>query len=258
MKLSSFTSKANKPLFAMLDSLLAQYGFKFEPQDAPGRPDIAEWEKPLGPTLKAAISINLSSALPPNTWSLDPIIMIDSAYVAHWYNTLRLGRDFYPAGFDYVDSDYLQALRFFPAHIRWQERFDLEFPTLKARQDTIGSLKDEFTDVYEHYALPVLERIGDPLALAEFQLRAETEFRATRIKWDEARYMVSNPYISTALLFDEAGQTARAVSFLEQRREEWSRLWSGRDPATVERAHGRFDRLLEHLSNKASLRNPDT
>lgn len=252
MKVNSFTSKANKPLFALLDSLLAQYGFEFEPQDAPARPDIAVWKKPLGPTLKAAISIILNSTLPPNTWSLDPVVMIDSAYVASWYNTLRLYRDFSRVASDYEDPTYLQVLRYYPAHIRWQERPDLEFPTLKGRQDTLDSVKDEFTDVLEHYAMPVLERMGDSLALAEFQVRAETEFRATRITWDEPRYVVGRPYISTALLFDEAGQTNRAISFLERAHEEWSRRSPVSDPAVTKRTLGQFDRLLEHLRQKAS------
>lgn len=249
-KLMSFNSKGNKPLFAVLDSILAQYGFKFAPQDAPARPDIAVWEKLLGPTLKATISITLNPALSPDTWSLTPVVLIDSAYVACWSNTLRLHRDFCRVMPDYQDPGYLQVLRFFPAHIRWQDRLDLEFPSLHGRQGTIDSLRDEFTDVYEHYAKPVLDQIRAPLALAEFQLRAETEFPATRIKWNESRYMVSNPYISTALLFDEAGQTSRAVSFLEQAREKLLRPSPAGSRTVVERVQGQFDRLIEHLNKK--------
>jgi len=256
--LINFTSRANKPLFAMLDGLMGQYGFEFDPQDSPGRPDIAVWQKALGPTLKAAISVSLNPALAPDTWSLTPVVMIDSSYVAHWYNTLRLYRDFNQVAPDYEDSEYRQVLRFFPAHIRWQERLDLKVPTLNGRLGTLDILEAEFKDVFDHYVMQVLEQIRAPLVLAELQLRAETEFPVTRIKSSESRYKVSNPYISTALLFDEAGHTARAVSLLKQAPEAWSRRGLPNHPTVMQKVQGQFDRLLEHLGNKLSRAEPGT
>jgi hypothetical protein len=250
MKLISYTNKANKPLLDMLNAVCMEQGFAFAPEGDSDRPDIAAWQKPLGPTLRAEMSITLSSAVAPNTWSLEPIVMIDSAYAAEWYNRLRLYRDFYPVASDFRDEAFLQVLRFFPAHIRWQERLDLQFPTLKGRIETIGDLKDEFINVCEHYVAPVLAQLGNPLAVAEFQLLAQTGLRSTRLKREEPRYSVSNPTISTALLFDEAGETARAVGYLEQTRDELSHRWAGRDPAMTAPAFGQLDRLLEHLRNK--------
>ena len=251
MALMRYTSKENQPLLEMLNHLFAQYGFAFVPKGAPGRSDIAIWRKPLGPTLKAEISITLNSSLPPNTWSLGPTVMIDSSYVAHWFNTLRLHRDFYPIMSSFREEEYLQVLRFSPAYIRWQERLDLEVAVLKGRPETITHLKDEFADVCERYIMPVLAGLRDPLAVAEFQLHADTGFRATRIDWDEPRYNVSTPWISTALLFDEAGETVRALASLEQMHEELSRRWVTEDPARTKPKFGQLDRLLEHLRDKA-------
>ncbi|MET0855230.1 MAG: hypothetical protein ABWY27_00655 [Telluria sp.] len=247
----NYTSEASEPLLTMLNRLFAQYGFESAPRISSDTPDIAVWQKSLGPTLKAELSMTLHPALPPNVWSLDPMVLVDSAYVGYWYNKLRLYRDFYPVMSEQADDEYLQVLRYSPAHIRWQERLDLEVHALKGRPETIDQLRDDFTDVFERYVIPLLERFRDPLVLAEFQLRAETEFRSTRISWDEPRYKVSNPYISTALLFDEAGETARAITFLEQAREELSRQWAAEDPARTKPKYGQLDRLLEHLRNKA-------
>lgn len=264
----SYTSKVDKPLFDMLDCLFTQYGFEFGSGSAPEkslaglgrrllgrRPrstQITVWRKALAPTLEAELSVSLNPALAPDTWSLEPMVMINSTYVGHWDNQLRLYRDFYPVVLPYEDSESRQVLRYSPAHIRWQERLDLEVPTLKGRLETIDCLREDFADVYEHYIMPMLGQFRTPLMLAEFQLRSETEFRSTRLSWDEPRYKVSTPYISTALLFDEAGETARAVAFLEQTIEELSRVWVTEDPAWTKPKFGQLNRLLEHLRNKSA------
>lgn len=249
MKLMNFKGRENKALFLMLDNLMKHYGFAFKKQDAR---DIGVWERPLGPTYKVVIFFTLNRTLPPNTWSLEPLVMIDSAYVALWCNTLRLYRDFYPVISGQDEVEYIQVLRFNPAHIRWQDRLDLVFPTLKGHRESLDDLKGEIVDVYENYTLPVLGQLRDPFAVAEFQLCAAKEFRATRITWEEGRYKVSTPYISTALLFDEAGNTARAVSFLKLAHEHWSRQISLGEADWAKPMLGQILRLLDHLNAKIS------
>jgi hypothetical protein len=254
----SFTDAEGKPLLDMLNRLFAQYGFELRAWDSQDLPDIATWEISLAPTITAEVSINLNPALAPDTWSLEPTVMVYSAYAGRWYNALRLYRDFYPVMSGYEDHEHLQVLRFSPAHIRWQEKPDLDTPALKGRLETIGKLRQEFVDVFEHHVMPVLAQFGEPLALAEFQLRAETAFRSTRVTWDEPRYKVSNPYISTALLFDEAGQTAKAVAYLEQEREKLFQRLASEDPARTKPKFAQLDRLLEHLRNKMPAPQPGT
>jgi hypothetical protein len=250
MKLMRFSSKENKPLLAMLDSLFAERGFTLVPFSAEDRPDIALWTKSVGAALRVKISITLNPGLSPNIWSLEPQIQLDSSYVGYWYNTLRLHRDFCTVLPSYTDTEYLQVLRFLPAHIRWQERPDLEVAVLRGHPETLDSLRGEFTDVYENYIKPMLDLLTTPLAVAEFQLRAGKEFRTTRQPHEEARYQVSTPYISTALLFDEAGETARAIAYLQPVREEFARVWEIRDPRAKTRVCGQMDRLLDHLRSK--------
>jgi hypothetical protein len=100
--------------------------------------------------------------------------MVNSSYVAIKYKDLGLHHVFGRRNetIDQQPPRNLQVLRFLPAHIRWQENFNLQYPTLKGRPETLDRLKDEFDDVMEHYVAPVLAKLTDPLAVAEFQLRA--------------------------------------------------------------------------------------
>jgi len=246
-----------RPLLAMLNRLCARYGFDMRSRDSQDLPDIATWELSLIPTIKVEVSITIRPALAPESWSLEPIVMVFSLYAGRCYHELRLYRDFYPVMSGYEEDEFLQVLRFLPAHIRWQEKLDLDMPTLQGRLDTMTDVEDALTDVFEHYVMPVLNQFDGPLALAEFQLRAETEFRSTRVTWDEPRYKVVKPYVSTALLLDEAGQTARAAAFLEQVREDFSRQWAGQDPARTAPKFGQLDRLLGHLRNKMPAVEPN-
>jgi hypothetical protein len=42
------------------------------------RRDLAQWQKRLGPTIKAMVSITLHPAMAPNQWSLEPCAMVFS------------------------------------------------------------------------------------------------------------------------------------------------------------------------------------
>ena len=247
----SFTSEESQPLLEMLNRLFDAYGFDSGPDVSPDTPEMAHWNKSLGPTLKATLGITMHQALEPDLWSLQTSVMVDSTYAGHWHDKLRLYRDFFSAMPSYEDTGSLQVLRFNPAHIRWQERPELELPSLQGRPETLDALRKEFTEVCQHYLMPVLAQCDNPSALAAFQVRAETGLRCTRVNRDQPRYQVSNPAISTALLMDEAGETAQACAYLEQMREALSREWAAEEPAWKAPRLGRLDRLVDHLRNKA-------
>lgn len=245
--LMDYRTRENQPLLEMLNRLLTQYGFEPAPAEEDSRPDFAIWHKRLAPTLRARMSITLHPAVAPDTWSLSPMVSIDASYVAHVESALAAGRDLDALTAQGFNPAHPPIMRFEPAHLRWQDRLELQSPALKGRPETIEELRKDLVDVCEHYVLPVLEECRDPLAAARFLERAETELRSRRLRHDEPRYKVFNPASAPALLFDEAGETARAFAFLEARREKLSQLWATEDPDWTGPRLAKIDKLLDYL-----------
>lgn len=245
--LMDYRKRDNQAVLEMLNRLLTQYAFEAAPAGDDGRPDVAIWHKRLAPTLRARMSITLHPALAPDTWSLSPMVYLDASCVAHTESALAAGRDIdavAPLGFD---PAHPPNMRFAPAHLRWQDRLELQSPALKGRPETIEHLRKDLAEVCEHYVLPVLEECRDPLAAARFLERAETALRSKRLRHDEPRYKVFNPGSAPALLFDEAGETARALAFMQAGREKLSQLWATEEPDWTGPRLARIDRLLDYL-----------
>lgn len=245
-KIMNFSSAENRPLLEMLASVLAPYDFlpANPKRDAPK--DHARWTVKPGPTLQAVVSVILNPASAPNSWSIEPIVMLASSYVGRYLRPLRPQPG--QAGTSGAgDQEYAQVLRFFPAHLRWQDNAGLEYPTIKGNAGSLGKMREEFVEVYASYMAPILEQLTSPVCVAEFQIRAMTEFKSARLSWEEPRYKVSNEYVSTALLFLEDGQGERGLALLEEVKRNRSSILASKGLAYTERLFGEIDELIPHF-----------
>lgn len=249
--LMDYTSADERPLWDMLNAFFTRNGFERLAWDDSSRRDIAVWRKRLGPTIKAMISITLHPAVAPNQWSLEPSAMIFSSHVARLEeHILRAAHDGDQSIRPDDDAQDAQVLNFLPARLRWQDDRHLEFPSLKGRTETLGSLASELADVFERYVAPVLDECSEPLSLARFLVRAETAAFVTRGGWDEPRFRRIRSPIAAALLFDEAGDSSEALACLEAGRAQLAHLWKDEEPAWTAPRYARVDKVLDYLRTK--------
>lgn len=213
MKNPSFKSAENRPLYVALNDVMMQRGFT--PNAIERNSDSATWEKALNETLSVWVSITLSRTLPPDTWSIEPGVMIDSRFVAEQSARLRLDRDCFAKPDDRVAPSKLQILRFFPGKLRWQDDPQQKFKVFEGRPETLDDLRGQIAAAFDTYVQPVLAQMSTALGAAEFHENAVSGFLSKRGP-AEPIYKVTNPYISTALLFVEAGRNDRALAVLER------------------------------------------
>ena len=212
MKIASFKSAQNKPLYGALNAIMAARGFK--PEGEASSPEWAGWEKPVGASLLVSINISLGSTLPPDTWSIDPMVIIDSRYVAEQSARLRLDRDCWRKPDDWVEPEAIQILRFLPGYLRWQDDPSLTVKVFKGRPETLQQLSDVISAVFDQYVQPVLDQMETPAGAAQFHENAIDGNLAKR-GWVQPSYSATNPYVATALLWMEAGCPERALAILE-------------------------------------------
>lgn len=207
----SFKSASNKPLYMSLHTVMGARGFMPQP---PSSPDWAGWGKSLSATTTATISVSLGLSQPPDTWSIGPMVIIDSRYVAQHSARLRLDRDCWSKPDDWVEPDMIQILRFLPGYLRWQDDPSLSLKVFRSRPETLPQLCDAIIAVFDQYVQPVLDQMGTPAGAAQFHENAIHGNLAKR-GWVQPSYSATNPYIATALLWREAGCPERALAILE-------------------------------------------
>ena len=207
----SFKSASNKPLYISLNAVMEARGFVPQPACSP---DWVGWEKPLGASTTATISVFLTSTLPPDTWSIDPMVLIDSRYVAQQSARLRLDRDCWSKPDDWVEPEVIQILRFLPGYLRWQDDPSLSVKVFRSRPETLQQLSEEICAVFDRYVQPVLDQMETPAGAAEFHENAIHGNLAKR-GWVQPSYSATNPYVATALLWMESGCPERALTILE-------------------------------------------
>lgn len=249
MKILNFKNKVNKALFDRLDNFLVLKGFDNAVINLSSRSDIARWKKDLNGSLIAVISITLNPALDPDIWSIEPLVIIESSFVAGQSNNLRLERDCCSITSSWKEPTSHQVLRFLPAHIRWQQDWGIKYPTLKGRPEMLSEMIQEFSNVFDQYVEPILSEMTSPLAVAEFQLRAAVDFKSTRLPIVQPRYKVMAEYISTALLFLEAEKPERGLSLLEKAVEEKQTIISTMSEHNAIKLYCKIEKLINYFKS---------
>ncbi len=211
-KIASFKSVQNKGLHAALDAQMSARGFKST--GVGSRTDYVGWEKAVGATMSAWLNINLNLSSSPPSWTLDMHLAISSRFVAQQSARLRLDRDCWRKPDEWVEPDTLQIMSVLPGYLHWQDNPSLTYKTLSGCSETMQQLCDEMGVLVDRYVLPVLDRMASPASAAQFHEEAFSGMRAVRGP-AQPRYEVNNAYISTALLWMEAGCPERALAFLE-------------------------------------------
>lgn len=244
MKNPSFKSAENRPLYVALNDVMMQRGFT--PNAIASNSDSATWDKALSETLSVWVSITLSRTLPPDTWSIEPGVMVDSRFVAEHSARLRLDRDCWAKPDDWIEPAKLQILRFFPGKLRWQDDPLLKVKVFKGRPETLDDLRGEIAAVFDTYVQPVLSQMSTALGAAEFHEKASSGFLSKRGPV-EAIYKVTNPYISTALLFVEAGRNDRALAVLERTKQEKATIEASSFPEAARALFCKIEKLFQDL-----------
>ncbi|MFM9437292.1 hypothetical protein ACFDR9_004379 [Janthinobacterium sp. CG_23.3] len=187
----------------------------------------------------------MSVAVTPDTWSIEPLVIIRSKYVAEMSNKLLLERSCCSLSDAWIEPASAIILRFLPAHLRWQENYALKYPTLDGRLETLPSMADEFIEVFERYVEPILSDIGNPYDLAQFQLQALTGLRSSRLTVEQPRYNVYREYISTAILFYEAGRLDLAIDLLAEVQKEKISLSIAMRDGYADQLYCQVDKLMK-------------
>lgn len=248
MKVLNFKGKINKYLLDSLNKFVVGRGFKNAVVNYE-LPNIAIWEKNISETLIAAIYVTLNVALGPNIWSIEPLIIVSSSFVAEQSNNLQLDRDCCLITDDWKEQTSCQVLQFSPAHIRWQEDWGVKYPTLKGRAETLSEMIQEFSSVFDQYVEPILSEMTNPLSVAEFQLRATVDFKSTCLPIVQPRYNVVGEYISTALLFLEAGKPERGLALLEKAVREKQTIGNLMRENYVKQLYCRINKLIIYFKS---------
>lgn len=211
----NFNGKQNIALLNSLSEILVRHDFLFIGVDK-SRTDIATWEKKLTPTLSATMMVTLSSTLSPDLWSIEPLIILYSSFAAEKSNYLGLDRDCSPVTDRWIEPDSVPIMRLFPAHYRCQDKLEIKYPVLEGRPDNLAFLAQEFSDVYDEYALPVLTNFSNSLSAAEFLLTSSSLYKTRRLSTVRPRYDLLREPIYAAILFLEAGEFQRSLDLLKR------------------------------------------
>ncbi|MBJ7310407.1 hypothetical protein ACFOLJ_06440 [Rugamonas sp. CCM 8940] len=225
-----------------LDECMSGFGFNFVPPDNDPVKHIFVWEKKLSETLLTNMFFSISAAIESDKLNVEPLVMIDSVFVAESYRELGLFQDGGRVSSVVVPKS-MQVIRFFPAHIRWQDNLDIEYSTLSFNENFIDLFVNDFSDVMKNFVMPIVEQLSSPLQVANFQLRAD-EFMSTRLPCRIRRYEVMSEYISTALLLIESGNKDSAIELLNQILRKKEIMRSGLHPVYFERLFWQIEKVL--------------
>lgn len=247
-KLINFRSKKNLPFFKMLDEVITSYGYEKGVIDS-SRVDTATWTMPLSNTIIAKMMITIQPALSPDTWSIQPLILIESAYARN--TEVSLNMDMCSSKnpmFDYSQLLTRSMMALYPAHEYWQDNPEVVYAALHGSQETLSQMRELFVEIYDEYAAPVLKICSTPSGLAEFMLNSPLLYREKRTQADLPRYKIFHHPLTTSMLLMEANQAQQALSLLE----EWERA-EGSCPEVLSDAFGRMmsckiKKLLQYLT----------
>ncbi|WP_374518303.1 hypothetical protein [Undibacterium squillarum] len=245
-----FRSKQNLPFFKMLDEVLTSYGYENGVIDT-DRPESATWTMPLSNTIAAKMMMSIQRCLPPDTWSVQPLIHIESTYARHLEVLLDMdacvpvnpfrGRWNLPA---------ISVIDLSPVAYYWQDRPEFLYSSLDAHQETLPEIRQLFIEIYDEYAAPILKICSTPSGLAEFMLTSPKLYRAKRTNTDVPRYERIHHPLTTSMLLIEADQAQQALSILE----EWEKA-EGSSPDFLNTVYGRImsckiKKLIQYLNDK--------
>lgn len=213
MKILNFSGRKYRELFNLVDKFMKEIGFKLCESIVDNRSDMLDWKKALAPTLFATVSFSINSALGPKDFFLEVTVFIESSYVADMYKKLSLAEGCRTSTFLIGDTEILMG--FVPTNIRWQENPDVQYSSLAGCLDSLEVMKAELAETFLKYVDPYLSMCLSPTAVADFQLRADTEFLSKRLGRVVPRFRVHNDFVSTALLLQEGGDLKRALLLVE-------------------------------------------
>lgn len=224
MKILNFRGRKYRELFNLIDKFMGENGFKLCENRGDNRIDILDWKKALAPTLFATASVSINSASGPQNFFLEVTVFIESSYVADMYKKLSLAEGCRTSSFQISDTEIL--LGFVPTGIRWQENADVQYASLVGSLDSLEVTKAELAETFFKYVDPYLSMCLSPRAVADFQLRADTEFLSKRLGKVVPRFRVHNDFVSTALLLHEEGDVKRASLLVADAKANRQRLES--------------------------------
>ncbi|WP_374518304.1 hypothetical protein [Undibacterium squillarum] len=249
-KLMNFRSKQNLPLFKMLDEVITSYGYEKGVIES-SRICTATWTMPLSDTVNAKMIISLQPALPPDTWSIEPVIVIESVFARRLEVLLNMD-DCGPKN-PFIDYSKLLATAIMtlnPVNYYWQDRPEFVHGVLYASQETLSEIRQLFIEIYDEYAAPVLKICSTPSAFADFMLNSPRLYRKKRTTVDLPRYQLFHHPLTTSMLLIEADQAQQALSILE----EWDKA-EGSSPVFLSDLYGRMlsckvKKLIQYLNSK--------
>lgn len=212
------------------------------------RTDMLDWKKALAPTLFATVSFSINSGLGPQSFFLEVTVFIESSYVADMYKKLSLAEGCRTSTFLIGDTEIL--MRFVPTNIRWQENSDVQYSSLAGCLDLLEVTKAELTETFHKYVDPYLSMCLSPTAVADFQLRADTEFLSKRLGKVVPRFRVHNDFVSTALLLHEDGDLKRALLLVENAKENRQRFESYFGIGYLRRIFCELEKLSVYLNSQ--------
>ncbi len=239
-------SKEYGRLLEALDYCLVALDFHFVKPAKGAHKDFFSWEKSLSETLRTTVLFSLSEAMEPDRWSVDPIVLVESSYVADKYKEIGLFRG---GTSSVIIPSHMQVLQIRPAHVRWQENFEIKYSILNANENSLNEFQNVFNDAMKNYALPILDKLKSPLALANFQLQAKS-IMSTRLPHPQPRYRVIGEYISTALLMIESGNSDLALIFLHEVVDKKSEIEKEVNHIYFDQLFWQIEKLMEFYFNK--------
>lgn len=171
---------------------------------------IFSWDKALSKTISAQVRFTCLDAEAPFDYRVEPGVHIFSKSVGIAFSEL---------GFDAkwgksVQGQPIQVLRFLPADLRWQDDLKIESNVLFVRVDDPVSFAGEVEFIHEKYIATVFDRIHTPTDLAELILWGRTTL-SKRENVTKSRYVSTQPFVFSSLLFIEDGKNERAKEVIE-------------------------------------------
>lgn len=252
MKILNFRGSKYRELLNLVDGFMKENGFKLCENIVDSRTNMLDWKKALAPTLFATASFSINSALGQQDFFLEVTIFIESSYVADMYKKLSLAEGCRMSTFLIGDTEIL--IGFVPTNIRWKENTDVQYSSLEGCLDSLEVTKAELAETFVKYVNPYLSMCLSPTAVADFQLRADTEFLSKRLGKVVPRFRVHNDFVSTALLLHEDGDLKRALLLVENAKVNRQRFESYLGAGYLRRIFCELEKLSLYLNGQLCVK----